>query len=197
MIYRSSCKFGVVSCEQNGMRHVFSVTFVLLIAVFPLFAQTGKPSVDVAPREVTYCQLSRDPAAYNHSLVRLTAFVTHGFEDFHLADPSCATQGFSVWVMYGGKAQSDTVYCCPGEGAAKTRSEPLTFEGLQIPLVDDSTFQQFAALLKKEQDTTVRVTALREILLGREADREWPHLLGRSGTPRLLQLVRNPACGVI
>ncbi len=107
---------------------------------------------------MTYCELSKNPAAYNHELVRLTAFVTRGFEDFHLADPTCATEGFSVWVMYGGKAQSDTAYCCPGE-SAKARPESLTVEGVQVPLVDDLTFRKFTDLLKKVQDTTVRVTA--------------------------------------
>jgi hypothetical protein len=114
---------------------------------------------------VTYCQLSRDPAAHNHELVRLTAFVTHGFEDFHLTDPSCATQGFSVWVMYGGKVQSDTAYCCPGE-SAKARPESMTVEGVQIPLVDNPTFRKFTDLLKKEPDTTVRVTALGRFFSG-------------------------------
>jgi hypothetical protein len=67
--------------------------------------------------------------------------------------------------MYGGKAQSDTAYCCPGE-RAKARPEPLTVEGVQIPLVDDLTFRKFADLLKKEQDTTVRLTALGRFFSG-------------------------------
>jgi hypothetical protein len=91
-------------------------------------------------------------------LVRLTAFVTHGFEDFHLADPNCLTEGFSVWVMYGGRAQSDTPYCCPGE-SANSRPEPLTLEGVQTSLVNDLTFRNFTDLLKREPDTTVRLTA--------------------------------------
>jgi hypothetical protein len=105
------------------MKHSLEVFLTLVIGTFPLLAKTERPSGNDTPkpREVTYCQLSRDPAAYNHELVRLTAFATHGFEDFHLADPTCPTQGFSLWVMYGGKAQSDTTYCCPGESAAKTR----------------------------------------------------------------------------
>ncbi|MDP9339082.1 MAG: hypothetical protein M3P45_09460, partial [Acidobacteriota bacterium] len=36
------------------------------------------------PLSVTYCDLAKDPKIYNHALVRLTAFVTHGFEDFSL-----------------------------------------------------------------------------------------------------------------
>jgi hypothetical protein len=125
------------------MRYPLALLLTLVIAACPLHAQTEKASAnDISkPHDVTYCDLSRDPAAHNRELVRLTAFVTHGFEDFHLADPACHTQGFSVWVMYGGKVQSNTMYCCPGEGAAKTRPEPLTIEGMQIPLVDDLNFK--------------------------------------------------------
>jgi hypothetical protein len=150
------------------MNHSLEVFLALVIGAFPLLAQTERPSDNNTPkpREVTYCELSRDPAAYNHELVRLTAFVTHGFEDFHLADPTCHTQGFSLWVMYGGKTQSDTTYCCPGESAAKTRPEPLTLEGIQIPLVDDVIFKGFTSLLTKEEDTTARLTAVGRFFSG-------------------------------
>jgi hypothetical protein len=149
------------------VNHLARLLFPLLVGTCPLFAQAPSPGSDSVPqpRQVTYCELSNHPATYNHELVRLTAFVTHGFEDFHLADPTCATQGFSVWVMYGGKAQSDTAYCCPGEGT-KERPESLTVEGVQIPLVDDLTFQKFTDLLRKEPDTTVRVAALGRFFSG-------------------------------
>lgn len=144
----------------------------LLMAVIPLGAQTGTQAVDGPtnvidkPRDVTYCELARDPAAYNRRLVRLTAFVTHGFENFNLSDPSCPTEGFSVWVMHGGNAPSDTMYCCPGEVAGKTRPAPLTVEGVQIPLVADSIFTEFTDLLRKEADTTVRLTAVGRFFSG-------------------------------
>jgi len=67
--------------------------------------------------------------------------------------------------MYGGKTQSDTAYCCPGEGT-KERPESLTVEGVQIPLVDDLTFQKFTDLLNQEADTTVRVAALGRFFSG-------------------------------
>jgi hypothetical protein len=150
------------------MNHQIALVSALAIAAFPLFAQTEKPSADdiSKPHDLTYCELSRDPAGYNRQLVRLTAFVTHGFEDFHVADPDCHTQGFSVWIMYGGKAQSGTAYCCPGESGAKTRAEPLTVEGMQVRLVDDSIFGKFTDLLLKEPDTTVRVTAVGRFFSG-------------------------------
>ncbi|HUO15152.1 MAG TPA: hypothetical protein VMX38_09205, partial [Verrucomicrobiae bacterium] len=95
-----------------------------------------------------------------------SAFVTHGFEDFHVTEPDCPTQNFSVWLMYGGKAESNTVYCCPGEAGRETRSDFLTVESIQIPLVNDPTFQQFIELLKKEPDTTVRSTVVGRFFSG-------------------------------
>jgi hypothetical protein len=152
------------------MKNLLTLLFALSVATSPLFAQSVQSSSDAAsePRKVTYCELAKDPAAYNHELVRLTAFVTHGFEDFHIAEPNCANpqQHFSVWAMYGGKAESNTVYCCPGEGGRETRSEPLTVEGIQIPLIDDAVFQQFADLLKKEPDTMARVTIVGRFFSG-------------------------------
>ena len=84
----------------------------------PTQTQTPLGKETLKPREITNCDLSRNPAAYNHELVRLSAFVTHGFEDFHFVDPTCNTPGFSLWVMYGGKAETDISYCCPGEAGA-------------------------------------------------------------------------------
>jgi hypothetical protein len=89
----------------------------LSIATLPLFAQTSSAT---EPSQVTYCELSKDPAAYHHQLVRLTAFVTHGFEDFQIGEPECPAQGFSIWLMYGGKAESNTAYCRPGEAGRET-----------------------------------------------------------------------------
>src|ERR1700731_3605871 len=145
------------------MRHLAKVLVVLSIATLPLFARTGSAS---EPRQVAYCELSKDPAAYNHQLVRLTAFVTHGFEDFQIGEPDCSTQGFSIWLMYGGKAESNTAYCCPGEVGRETRSESLSVEGVQVPLLDDQMFKQFADLLKKEPDTTVRATVVGRFFSG-------------------------------
>lgn len=92
--------------------------------------------------------------------------MTHGFEDFQVTEPDCPTQHFSVWLMYGGKAESNTVYCCPGEAGRETRSDFLTVEGVQIPLVNDPTFQQFIELLKKEPDTSVRSTVVGRFFSG-------------------------------
>src|SRR5579864_7767447 len=145
------------------MKYLPTVLLSLLIGTVPLFAQTESAP---EPHAVTYCELSKDPAAHNHELVRLTAFVTHGFEDFQIVEPSCPTQDFHIWLMYGGKAESNTAYCCPGESGRNTRPDALTVEGIQIPLLNDHAFQQFTELLKKEPDTTVRATIVGRFFSG-------------------------------
>ncbi len=135
----------------------------LLLSALPLQAQIRQSMPSDAsrkPRDIDFCEIAKDPAAYNHNFVRITAFVTHGFEDFTLADPSCRSRSprFSIWLMYGGKTQSNTIYCCPGEGANEVQSESLAIEGIQLPLLTDATFGGFTNLLKNAPDTTVRVT---------------------------------------
>lgn len=119
---------------------------------------------------MTFCELAKDPALYNLELIRVTAFVTYAFENFSLDEPSCPAfpNRFAVWVMYGGKAQSGAIYCCPGEGANETRSKTLRVEGIEVPLIEDLVFQRLTDLLKKESDTTVRVTVVGRFFLGRK-----------------------------
>ena len=135
-----------------------------------LSAQSGQlsPAAVPEPRTIAFCELAKDPGAYNHELIRVTGFVTHGFEDFQLSEPDCSAipHRFSLWLMYGGKARSNTMYCCPGEGAEQTRRESLIVEGVPIPLLQDSVFGRFTDLLNKEPDTTVRATLVGRFFAG-------------------------------
>lgn len=98
------------------------------------------------PQIASPCQLKSDPAAFNHKLVTITSFVSHGFEDFSLQDPSCNSQ-FDVWLEYGGKISSGTLYCC-GPSSERGRPNQLVVENIPISLVDDETFRTFDRLLQ-------------------------------------------------
>ena len=101
-------------------------------------AQTPVPGVAAAeepPAAVTICQLKSDPAAYNHKLVEVTGFVSHAFEDFTVFEPTCPSYP-GVWLEYGGKAKSGTMYCC-GVTADRHRPKGLKIEDISIPLVDN------------------------------------------------------------
>jgi hypothetical protein len=158
-------------CGIREMRTVLKLLVALLIGAPPLAAQSVQDSsVAAQPRNATYCEIAKDPKVYNHEFVRLSAFLTHGFEDFGLAEPNCPAPPvhFSIWVMYGGKAESNTAYCCPGETGGEQRSEPLVVEGIKTPLESDAMFQQFTDLLKRERDTTVRVTVVGRFFSGKK-----------------------------
>jgi hypothetical protein len=73
--------------------------------------------------------------------VEVDAFVSHDFEDFSLFDPDCPAWPW-VWLEYGGKSKSDTMYCC-GPTAGKSRPQELKVEDIPIPLVDNDQFKQF------------------------------------------------------
>jgi len=136
-------------------------------------ARAGSPHlVSEDPQNIAFCQLAKDPAAYDGKLIRLTSFVTHGFENFQLADPSCPLgDSLHVWVTYGGTEQSHTIYCCPGEGAKESRPRPLVVQGIEIPLERDSVFDRFTQLLERERGTTVRVTLVGRFFAGIRQER--------------------------
>lgn len=149
-----------------------------------LRAQSMPSQSDVqAPQTTTFCELAQQPATYNKKLIRVTAFITYGFEDFQLTDPNCPglTYQFSVWVMYGGKAESGAVYCCPGEGGNESRQKGLSVDGIEIPLVDDLVFKQFNELVRKERDTTVRGTFVGRFFAGEKQNYGGPTFWGGYG----------------
>lgn len=98
------------------------------------------------PEKVTVCDLKADPPAFNHKLVQVTSFLSHGFEDFTLQDPSCDDWP-DVWLEYGGKAASGTMYCC-GVTSARTRTEQIEVENVPVSLADDDNFRKLDKLLE-------------------------------------------------
>src|SRR5205085_4356783 len=118
------------------------------------------------PLKVTLCQLKNDRAAYNHKLVELTGFVSHGFEDFTLFDPSCSSW-LDVWLEYGGTQASGTMYCC-GVSADRSRPKTLVVENISIPLTVDNQFREFDGMLQRSPDTTLHATIIGRFLSGRQ-----------------------------
>lgn len=113
---------------------------------------------------VGICDLQKDPAKYNRKLVKITGFVSHGFEDFAVFDPSCDSRN-SIWLEYGGKKASDTMYCCdvvPGH----TRTQDVSVEGVSIPIVDDEQFKQLNALIKAKYDRVMHATLIGKFFSG-------------------------------
>lgn len=97
------------------------------------------------PQSATVCQLKNDPPAYNHKLVEVTAFVSRDFEDFTMFDAACPSWP-AVWLEYGAKLKSGTMYCC-GETADRHRPEELNVEGIPVPLTENEQFREFDKLI--------------------------------------------------
>jgi hypothetical protein len=108
------------------------------------------------PQQTTVCQIKSNPAAYDHKLVQVTAFASHGFENFTLFDPECQVWP-EIWLEYGGTTSSGTVYCCDAPKSRK-RAKPIEMAGLTIPLVDDKPFRDFDRLIQKPPDSIAHAT---------------------------------------
>jgi hypothetical protein len=107
--------------------------------------------------KVSLCDLKKAPAAFNHKLIKVTDFVSHGFEDFTLFDPWCPDWQ-EVWLQYGGKSKSGTIYCCGVSGDRGPRAQELEIEKTTIPLIEDSWFFGFDKSLHRASDSVVHAT---------------------------------------
>lgn len=134
-----------------------------MLAFVALFA--GVATCEDQPQTVTVCELKSDPAAYNHKLVEVTGFVSHAFEDFTIFDPTCPSWP-GVWLEYGGKAKSGTMYCC-GVTADRHRPKELKVEDIAIPLTDDEQFRQFDKLIQPPFRSGMHGSIVHATLVGR------------------------------
>ncbi len=140
----------------------FRITVGVLASVV-MFA--GVATCEDQRLTVTVCQLKGDPAAYNHKLVEVTGFVSHAFEDFTLFDPTCSSWP-GVWLEYGGKAKSGTMYCC-GVSADRHRPKELKVEDISIPLTDDEPFRKFDKLIQPPFRSGIHGSIVHATLVGR------------------------------
>jgi hypothetical protein len=116
------------------------LTIRVLLTLFVAACGSATCAFGEDAERVTVCQLKNDPASYNHHLVEVTAFVSHDFEDFSLFDPGCSSR-FDIWLDYGGTADTNTMYCCPGSPPRNTRPKTLVVENIPVPLVDNENFR--------------------------------------------------------
>jgi len=164
-----ACIHFSIRCCRSAICRLLAL---LILGTPHLYAQKPADSSseppDAKPAEVAYCDLSKNPAAYNHKLVRLTGFISFAFEDFSLFDPACifAEEDVSIWLTYGGTSKSGAIYCCPGEGSKENRSQDVSVEDTSVPLRKDKNFADFRALLIRERDTTVRATLIGRFFSG-------------------------------
>lgn len=135
----------------------------LLLATFSrVIAQTPEVSV-----KTTVCQLLRDRKAWDHKLVEVSGFASHGFEDSSFSDPECPDRYGGLWMEYGGELTTGTVSTAGNSN--RTRPEPVVVEGISVPVVDDAIFHRFDEFLHQDMrmGTSVHATVVARFFAGR------------------------------
>ena len=144
----------------------FNLVLTLILISWSVFGFHVSQQQSMEPEKVTLCQLKSDPAKYNHKLIEVTGFISHGFENFTISDPNCSSWP-DVWLEYGGTAVSGTIYCC-GVTANRTRPKQLIVEKIPIPLMDDDRFREFDRLLQRRPDSVVHGTIVGRFFSGKQ-----------------------------
>src|SRR5215471_9476200 len=115
---------------MNSILYTYLMVLLSALMVRPLPPQqAAKPTDENSPENVNVCELKSNPGKYNHRLVQVTGFVSHGFEDFAVYDPTCS-EWPQIWLEYGGATGSNTMYCC-GIAPKQARGADLTVENIK------------------------------------------------------------------
>lgn len=128
----------------------------LKLAVVTSALAIGAPLLGQEVQKVTPCQLANAPKSFDHRIIEVVGFISHGFEDFALFDPGCDAR-LQVWLEYGGSVSSGTMYCC-GVSANRSRQDPLVIEGVPVSLIEDGRYRQFDRLVQRLPDSIVHAT---------------------------------------
>lgn len=152
------------------MKKLFVVCFFAVMFCNANCAQTKSEQKSDEPMKISLCELQNAPGDYNHKLIEVTGFLSHGFENFSIFDPNC-TSPQGIWLEYGGTISSETIYCC-GETAKPNRPKDLVVEEISIPLVNDDNFQSLHKIFKRKPDSEIKATVLGRFFAGEKAERK-------------------------
>lgn len=123
---------------------------LLLAQPYLAISQTAE-----VPVKATVCQLLADRKAWDHKLVEVSGFASHGFEDSGFSDPECSGSRFELWMEYGGKESTGTMSTVSNYD--RTRPKPAVVEGIAVPLVEDALFHRFDDFLHQNSRTGTSV----------------------------------------
>jgi hypothetical protein len=142
------------------MNRIFPICLLIFLHYFSVCSQNTnkelKENISEKPTKVSICELKGNPSLYNHKLIEITSFVSFGFEDFTLGDPTCDSKQL-VWLEYGGTNNSGTMYCC-GVTAERSRPQQLIVENISISLVVDEKFKTFDRIIHRSGGSIVYAT---------------------------------------
>ena len=158
---------------------------MLLASIFLLQCATGGQASPEQWMDTTVCALRRNPQQWNHKLIRVTGYVTHGYEESSLVDPACGdySDGSLIWMEYGGQVGSGTMYF--GPVSPRHRETDLVVEGLSNPLVEDEKFQKLDKMLQSRPNSrsvvVVPVTLQGRFFSGKKSKKERGSAFGGFG----------------
>ena len=120
---------------------------ILLTSAFLAYSVHAQ-SIREKPEVVTVCALRKNPERWDHKLIRVTAYATHGYEESSIVDPACGDyrDGSEIWMEYGGQVDSDTMYF--GPVSPRHREKDLVVQGRSLPLLNDAQFQKLDEMLQ-------------------------------------------------
>jgi hypothetical protein len=145
---------------------------LLLSTVAVLSAARSSIAQDI-PQKTSVCELLHDPKSFDHKLVEVTGFASHGFENSGFSDPACDSRYRGLWMEFGGKMRTGTMSTV--SDLSRTRPEPAVVEGVSVPLDEDDNFKKFDALLHQGNGNLVRATVVARFFAGKE------NIYGRKG----------------
>jgi hypothetical protein len=150
---------------------------VLSFALAAVGLATALSAASDAAQKASVCGLQANPPAYNHKLIDISGTVSHGLEDFTLADPACH-RSYRIWLEYGGTTGSGTIVCC-GVAAPRRRPKPLTVDGMTVPLVDDALFKRLDDRVQAKGHAAFHATLIGRFFAGEL--KHWPGLTSWGG----------------
>ena len=141
-------------CLLQQVLTMLAKPLVLFASVFlacTMHAQSQSEKLE----DATLCALRKSPELWNHKFVRVTAYVTHGYEESSVVDPACGDyrDGSEVWMEYGGQVGSGTMYF--GPNSPRHREKELVVEGQSLPLTEDAQFRKLDGFLQSSRGVVV------------------------------------------
>ena len=132
-----------------------------LLAIALLFG-IHPPCKSEIPLQTSLCEVLKDPGAFDHKLILVTGSVSRGFEDFTLSSEDCPNDPKFVWLEFGGKIGSRTVYCCGDTNNQGVRKKALKIDDIETSLTIDYQFKRFQAITNKGEHGSAKA-----VLIGR------------------------------
>jgi hypothetical protein len=139
---------------------------ILFLAFVITLSLAAKSAAQDVPQKTTVCELIQNPKSFDHKLVVVTGFASHGFEDSGFSDPACGGRYGGLWMEFGGEASTGTMSTV--SDLSRTRPESAVVEGVSVPLIEDRNFQTFDKLLHQGNGNLVRATVIARFFAGRE-----------------------------